>query len=357
MLYHITTLAAWGQSDPYVTDSLASEGFLHFSTAAQVAWVANDRFGGRRDLWLLVIDPARLTAPLVFEDCYRTGQQFPHLYGPLERSAVIALLPFPSAHDGNFVLPAEVGRFEAPLLESLDEGPAFIEPGRRFSQKVLPERCVLVFFQEVLAKLENPLARLGSEIGPNPVFVVEHGGQQLAVAHPGVGGPLAAASLEELIALGCSKFVAVGGAGSLKPEQQVGHLVVVTEAVRDEGVSYQYLPPARTVAASSTAVTALETTLRQAKAPFCSGRTWTTDALYRETPPRIERRREEGCLTVEMESASFLAVAQYRRVPFAQLLYCGDDLSGQEWDFRDWDQPTGLRQKLFGLALEACLAL
>ncbi|MGE0495141.1 MAG: DUF952 domain-containing protein [Vulcanimicrobiota bacterium] len=357
MLYHITTLAAWGQSDPYVTDSLANEGFIHFSTAAQVAWVANDRFRGRDHLWLLVIDPARLTAPVVFEDCYQTGQEFPHLYGPLERAAVVALLPLAPGPDGSFVLPAEVGRFEAPLLEPLDEGPAFIEPGRRFTEQVLPERCVLVFFQEVLAELENPLTRLGSEIGPNPVFVIEHGGQPIAVAHPGVGGPLAAASLEELIALGCSKFVAVGGAGSLKPEQQVGHLVVVTEAVRDEGVSYQYLPPARTVAASSAAITALESTLRQAGAPFCSGCTWTTDALYRETPPRLERRRQQGCLTVEMESASFLAVAQYRGVPFAQLLYCGDDLSGQEWDFRDWDQHTSLRQKLFWLAVEACLAL
>ena len=357
MLYHITTLAAWSEADPYTTESLASEGFIHFSTAAQVAWVANDRFNGRHDLWLLVIDPARLRAPLVYEDCYQTGQQFPHLYGPLERAAVVALLPFPPRPDGSFVVPAEVGRFEAPLLEPLDEGPAFIEPSRRFSQRVLPERCLLVFFQEVLAQLENPLTRLGSEIGPNPVFVVEHAGQQVAVAHPGVGGPLAAASLEELIALGCGKFVAVGGAGSLKPEQQVGHLVIVTEAVRDEGVSYQYLPPQPTVAAMPAAVSALESTLSEAKVPFCSGRTWTTDALYRETPARIERRRQEGCLTVEMESASFLAVARYRGVPFGQLLYCGDDLSGQEWDFRDWDQHTSLRQKLFSLALEACLRL
>ena len=84
-------------------------------------------------------------------------------------------------------------------------------------------------------------------------------------------------------------------------------------------------------------------------------KTWTTDAFYRETPAKVRRRREEGCLTVEMEAAAFFAVAQFRGVPFAQLLYGGDDVSGV-WDFRAWTTHA-VREELFWLAAEACLAL
>jgi uridine phosphorylase len=87
------------------------------------------------------------------------------------------------------------------------------------------------------------------------------------------------------------------------------------------------------------------------------GKTWTTDAIYRETPARIARRRAEGCITVEMEAAAFFAVAQFRGVTFGQILYGGDDVSGDLWDDRDWDRQTSTREKLFWLAAEACLRL
>jgi uridine phosphorylase len=71
----------------------------------------------------------------------------------------------------------------------------------------------------------------------------------------------------------------------------------------------------------------------------------------------VQQRKAEGCLTVEMEAAAFFAVAQFRGVQFAQILYGGDDLSGSEWDHRHWDKHTSVREKLFWLAAEACLLL
>jgi len=84
---------------------------------------------------------------------------------------------------------------------------------------------------------------------------------------------------------------------------------------------------------------------------------WTTDAIYRETPDRVARRRAEGCLTVEMEMAAFCAVAQFRGVLFGQILYGGDDLSGENWDHRGWQGLRSIRTKLFSLAAEACMRL
>ena len=75
-------------------------------------------------------------------------------------------------------------------------------------------------------------------------------------------------------------------------------------------------------------------TLEAHHVPYVPGKTWTTDALYRETRGKVERRVAEGCLTVEMEAAAFFAVAAFRGVTFGQLLYAGDDLSGDAWDQR-----------------------
>jgi len=249
-----------------------------------------------------------------------------------------------------------------PILE-FDAAPeALLEPSRLIRPMDVPEHAVACFFQEVLASVvEHAGARvirqLRSEIGTNPVYELDLGGQRVAAFHPGVGAPLAAGFLEEMIALGCRKFMACGGAGVLESAIVLGHPIVVSAAVRDEGTSYHYLPPGREVAADTAGVAALEATLQAVHVEYLVGKTWTTDAIYRETPGKIRRRRAEGCLTVEMEAAAFFAVARFRGVRFGQLLYAGDDVGGEEWDSRHWDSHTSVREKLFWLAAEACLRL
>ena len=251
---------------------------------------------------------------------------------------------------------------EYPILEYDSAPEALIEPGTLI-RKVdrLPEHCVLCFFQEVIAGVCDDsmcVHRLNSEIGRNPIYVVERDGRRFTVLHPGVGAPLAAGFLEEIIAAGCRKFIACGGAGVLNPELTVGHLVVPIAAVRDEGTSYHYLPASRETTPSPAAVEAITATLDAHNVPYVLGKTWTTDALYRETPAKIARRRGEGCLTVEMEAAAFFAVAQFRGVTFGQILYGGDDVSGDVWDHRDWIRgQSSTREKLFWLSAEACLKL
>jgi purine-nucleoside phosphorylase len=90
---------------------------------------------------------------------------------------------------------------------------------------------------------------------------------------------------------------------------------------------------------------------------YLISKTWTTDAPYRETPAKVQLRRSEGCLTVEMEAAALFAVARFRGAICAQMLYAGDDVSSTEWDHRDWTSQTSVRERLFWLAAEACLTL
>jgi uridine phosphorylase len=249
-----------------------------------------------------------------------------------------------------------------PILE-FDETPeAFIEPSKIIRARDLPEHCVICFFKEVLDKVvEEQHAQVVVqnrwEDGPHPIYEISYRDQRLAFFHPGVGAPIATGLLEEAIAFGCRKFIACGGCGVLEKDIAVGHLMVVAGAVRDEGVSYHYLPPGREVIADEFGVNALVNTLNARGLPYLVGKTWTTDAPYRETVKKIESRRAEGCLTVEMESASLIAVAQFRKVTFGQVLYGGDDLSGAEWDNRQWQSRSEVRESLFWLCADACLGL
>ena len=162
---------------------------------------------------------------------------------------------------------------------------------------------------------------------------------------------------DALIARGVTRVIACGGAGVLVPEIALGHVIVPTAAIRDEGTSYHYLAPSREVQPSPEAVAAIVATLERHGVPHVSGKTWTTDALYRETREKASRRVAEGCLTVEMEAAAFFAVARFRGIAFGQLLYAGDDLSGDVWNARGWDDHETGRQQLFKLAAEAVLTL
>ena len=252
--------------------------------------------------------------------------------------------------------------FHIPLSEHDDAPRAFIEPSEHIARRDVPEACVITFFGDVADRL---VERRGARVlvenrwedGPHPLLEVEHEGQRLAVLRSGVGAPLAGALLEEVIAVGCRYFIVCGGAGALHKDLTLGHFMVVSSALRDEGTSFHYLPPGRQVDADLEARRTLEAVLTTRRVPYVSGLTWTTDAPYRETPNKIAARRDEGCLTVEMEAAALAAIARFRGVPLAQVVYCGDDLSGSSWDHRSWQNLSDVREDLFDITATAALAL
>lgn len=248
---------------------------------------------------------------------------------------------------------------DLPLFEDDFAETGLVDPRRTVPRGVtLPETAVLCWFHEVVDALDAPVVtRLRSEAGPVAVKVVTHRGEPVAVVQPGVGAPMAAIVLEELVALGVRRAVGCGGAGALLPELVLGHAIVVDAAVRDEGTSAHYLPPARLVGADPAVVAALVATAEAVGVTHVVGPCWTTDAVFRETPSRRDRRVAEGCVAVEMEAAALFAVAAHRGVRYGHLLMAGDSLVGETWAHRGWTRAGEARGALFGLALDAALAL
>lgn len=246
---------------------------------------------------------------------------------------------------------------DLPLLDDDLDQPALLDPHRVVPRGVtLPERAVLCFFPEVVAGVD-PLrtVHLSSELGPWPVHVVDRGGTEIAVMQPGVGAPLSAIFLEELIALGVRSVVAVGGAGSLVPQLTVGHAVVVGSALRDEGTSFHYLPPGRVVDADPAGIAAVSAALGEI--PHVTARAWTTDAVFRETRSRVERRVAEDCAVVDMEASALIAVARFRGIRLGHLLFAGDSLAGAAWEHRGWTTASEVRSGLFHVACDAVARL
>ncbi|MHC1740672.1 MAG: nucleoside phosphorylase [Anaerolineaceae bacterium] len=249
---------------------------------------------------------------------------------------------------------------DAPILEFDTDRSAILTPQvfNTDNGGGLPNIAVLCFFHDVLAELVKSgeltvVHKLGSEMGEHPVYVYQNGGRPVTVFHPGVGAPLAAGFLEELIALGVTRFVVCGGCGVLDRKIAVGHPVILTGAVRDEGTSYHYLPPSREVDPHVRVTQALITVFKESGLEYILGKSWTTDALYRETKGKRAARIAEGCSVVEMEAAALFAVAKFREVMIGQVVYGGDLVVPEGWDRRDWHNRSDDRRLLFDLAIQA----
>lgn len=251
---------------------------------------------------------------------------------------------------------------EFPVLDFDPDREAIISPPKKEIPGGFPQRAVICFFKEVIEKVAREhgakkLTSISSEGGEHPIYEIELKGERLAFFFPGVGAPLAAGLMDEVIALGARAFIGCGGCGVLDKSIAVGHLLVPTAAIRAEGTSYHYLPPSKEVLADADALLAIETTLQERGVAYQLTKTWTTDAFYRETPARRERRLADGCDVVEMEASAFFALAEFREVIFGQIVYGGDLVVPEGWDARGWNDRQSDRRLMFSLAVEACLRL
>ncbi len=134
-------------------------------------------------------------------------------------------------------------------------------------------------------------------------------GPPVAVACLGLGAPAPVALLEHLAALGVDSFIAVGPAPAVSSDLRRGDCVVLDRALRDDGVSCHYLPPARYASADAMLTAQLRAAAKGAGLdPWC-GPSWTVSTPYRTTAEELAAYRDEGVLVTDMVSAAVFAVA------------------------------------------------
>jgi uridine phosphorylase len=175
-----------------------------------------------------------------------------------------------------------------------------------------------------------PIRHTGRLMGD--LYTVKRARGRVAVlTNFGIGAPLVVSLAEELIAFGVKRLISLAWGGALQPGLRPGDIVVCERAIRDEGTSHHYLPPAK-YSQADLGLTANLVAALKARGRDCQvGATWTTDAPYRETREEVQHYQAEGIKTVEMEIAALFALGQVRRVQTAAAVVVGDSLAGLHW--------------------------
>ena len=238
-----------------------------------------------------------------------------------------------------------------PILEFDDNKVAKLNPTAFGAPLFETDRMIITFFPEVMDKLisEGKIVHERTIGGENPVLIYRFSDDDILITLGQVGCPACAGNLDLFNALGITKVMFCGGGGVLDKNIEVGQILLVDGAIRDEGFSYHYIEPSRYIYTNPETTEKIAKYLENHSISHIRGMTWTTDAIFRETADRIARRREEGAKIVEMEQAGCIAVAEFRGFKYGALIYGGDDVSQDEWSDRGWRSRKGIRYDFVAL--------
>ena len=219
------------------------------------------------------------------------------------------------------------------------------------------DACIINFSYKIMnALLENGMLELVEKDAIRFVsctcdlYAVK--GTNIGVVQTQVGKAFTGGLIEDLsYSFTCKRFILFGSCGSLCGDLTNGKLIVPTHAYRDEGVSYHYAPAADYIQIKNSGV--VSAIFAEKNVPFVEGRTWTTDAFFRETHRNMALRKAEGCIAVEMEISACQAICDFRGYGLYTFLYTADNLDRGNWDEGILSSiPLDQRLTHFGLALE-----
>jgi uridine phosphorylase len=251
-----------------------------------------------------------------------------------------------------------------PML-TFDGSPAVIEPPMILSaMENFPRTVVSVFSHTLFAELVKLLdgkqiAETRDVDGVWPVYEVRWRGKRFAFCKARLGAPACVGMFEDILAMGGRRIILLGNCGVLDRNIRDCGIIIPTAALRDEGTSYHYVPPADRIPVNRRGREEFRDLLQKLGYPYVEGITWTTDAFYRETRDKVTARKRSGAICVEMECAAMQAMCDFRGAEFFQFFYAGDNLDHSSWDPRSLAGQARLdeKQKIGLLAFELACAM
>jgi len=213
-----------------------------------------------------------------------------------------------------------------------------------------PEVTISIFSQKLFLTLldffePKLIANVHSAAGLNPIYEVVYKGERFAFFQSYVGEPKCIGDYEDIIEMGSKCLILLGNCGVLDKNIEDCGIIIPTKAIRDEGCSYHYAPPSDVIEVNHKYVDLFQEVLEAFGYPWVEGTTWTTDACYRETRAKMNRRKEQGAICVEMECAGMQALCDFRETEFFQFFYAGDNLDHSSWEPRSLSGDVRLDDK------------
>lgn len=215
-----------------------------------------------------------------------------------------------------------------------DKSEALITPEKIYgNHEKIADICIITFSHAVYDKVLktyscNKIANSGTANGKIPIYFIEE--KNILFYLSPIGSAVAGTVLDEVRCLTkACKFIVFGSCGILDENKCSGKIIVPTEAYRDEGFSYHFEKAADYIEiVKSSELTRI---LNNLQIENISGKTWTTDAIYRETVNNKNIRKSEGCICVEMECAGLQAICNFRGLELYQFFFGGDLLGDINW--------------------------
>lgn len=217
-----------------------------------------------------------------------------------------------------------------------DPSRALLEPsqivasftGKKSHELALPPRAVIVFDMGDIKRITNT-REATINTAWLPFRSLHHlKGSSTIITRCTFGGPNIAALVEELSSFGVKEFILWGYCGAIQKNVKIGDIIVVNEALREDGTSYHYLDDDEDFVESNWLE---EWVLATDACNFLEGPIWCCDAIYRETEDKISRYEKRGILGVEMEIASFYAVCRYKKVKGIAFAVVSDTFLNGKW--------------------------
>ena len=200
------------------------------------------------------------------------------------------------------------------------------------------DACILTFSHEIEAfDLHHydckQIASFRFVTGSTSIYCFDYQGKTFAFYKTYVGAPACVASVESTLSgIKTDKYILFGGAGCLNKEIARGKVMIPTEAYRDEGTSYHYAPASDYITVKNAKI--VERFMKENGIPYVTGKTWTTDAIYRETINNFNKHKAAGCISVEMECAALQAMCDFRGLNLYAFFTSGDLLDAPKWHKR-----------------------
>lgn len=228
------------------------------------------------------------------------------------------------------------------ILEEFDENRNAILNPETFHKKVegMPKTAVCFFPKSLMKEIVEhyPVEEIEKVTNATmrfPIYKLKLINTEIAIMQVPVGAPACVSNLEELIAMGVENLILVGCCGCLDENMEEYGIILPTSAIRDEGTSYHYAPDFSEIELDREYVDVLEKVIKKFNVNYTLGKTWTTDGIFRETRSKMERRKAQGAITVDMECSAVAVLAKFRNVRFGQIFYAADNLGGIEYDQRN----------------------
>lgn len=207
---------------------------------------------------------------------------------------------------------------------------------KNLPQEAVPEICVLDPDGDIVRMLAHRGKSRRAAAWPcyhTDLYTFAHQGAEFGIVGCAVGAPFAVLVAEQLFASGCRLLISMTSAGQIAAQGPTPYFILIERALRDEGTSYHYLPPAEFAAADPDLVARVMPALAGLAPPVYRGASWTTDAPFRETAAAIARCRARGILAVEMEAAALYAFALSRRRQVLCFAHVTNQMAVVEGDF------------------------